>query len=33
MHGKILALSLGDGDADVSVESFSGDVRIVKGDG
>ena len=33
MHGKILEFSLGDGEADVSVESFSGNVSIVKGNG
>jgi hypothetical protein len=33
MPGKTLEFSLGGGSADISVESFSGDVRIVEGDG
>ncbi len=33
MPGKVLEFSLGDGAADISVESFSGDVRLVRGDG
>lgn len=33
MPGKVLEFSLGEGSADISVESFSGDVELVRGDG
>jgi len=33
MPGKILEFSVGEGSADVTVESFSGSVKLVKGDG
>jgi DUF4097 and DUF4098 domain-containing protein YvlB len=33
LPGKILEFSTGSGDADVSVETFSGDVKIIKGNG